>query len=572
MTNFRLYSYLLSSTVPVTNANMTTILVCQHPILHSVLTQKVDHPPTGYYVLLRCRKLFTRGMSLPTLLDDHAEHDTGGKAEDNRQTLTDNLNIDDPLETSWEDIFTVLQVCFHDTANFIENLLQATTSLQLFKCLAQQPNHCILCCIAAYGPVTSLAAPAQPTKRVRVQEHKTQSKSLHHYSFSSALPNNPILALCVVLPRMVQSPHSPRLHSLLTVPCSRTRKAHCKCIQPCRCLSILPTVIAKSIINHKAPQPHRLPIQSFFLDTEQRGPPGFHPSSTKASLSSPVADQVPCPTTQSYSLVVVLPRMVQSPHSPRLHSLLTVPCSRTRKAHCKCIQPCRCLSILPTVIAKSIINHKAPQPHRLPIQSFFLDTEQRGPPGFHPSSTIARKAALSLIKCLAQQPNPMQWLLYRRTCTASAPCQYSRTQLNYTNIENFAKEPKTATPGSASVPPLRVVERPQLAVNVPVLRVEKPAPVQAVPVFPRIEDNATSDNSSGECCRVRSINKTKIHDQVLNTTPSVTNLPICLTMTSPITYCHGTAINPINGPYADYTNKIIQRASLSQLPWLVRVC
>ena len=128
MTNFRLYSYLLSSTVPVTNANMTTILVCQHPILHSVLTQKVDHPPTGYYVLLRCRKLFTRGMSLPTLLDDHAEHDTGGKAEDNRQTLTDNLNIDDPLETSWEDIFTVLQVCLHDTANFIENLLQATTS------------------------------------------------------------------------------------------------------------------------------------------------------------------------------------------------------------------------------------------------------------------------------------------------------------------------------------------------------------------------------------------------------------------------------------------------------------
>ena len=511
MTNFRLYS-LFSSTVPVTNANMTTILVCQHPILHSVLTQKVDHPPTGYYVLLHCRKLFTRGMSLPTLLDDHAEHDTGGKAEDNRQTLTDNLNIDDPLETSWEDIFTVLQVCLHDTANFIENLLQATTSLQLFKCLAQQPNHCILCCIAAYGPVTSLAAPAQPTNRVRVQEHKTQSKSLHHYSFSSALPNNPILALCVVLPRMVQSPHSPRLHSLLTVPCSRTRKAHCKCIQPCRCLSISPTVIAKSIINHKAPQHHRLPIQSFFLDTEQRGPPGFHPSSTKASLSSPVADQVPCPTTQSYSsysLVVVLPRMVQSPHSPRLHSLLTVPCSRTRKAHCKCIQPCRCLSISPTVIAKSIINHKAPQHHRLPIQSFFLDTEQRGPPGFHPSSTIARKAALQLSLSLAQQPNPMQWLLYRRTCTASAPCQYSRTQLNYTNIENFAKEPKTATPGSASVPPLRVVERPQLAVNVPVLRVEKPAPVQAVPVFPRIEDNATSDNSSGECGRVRSINKTK---------------------------------------------------------------
>ena len=258
--------------------------------------------------------------------------------------------------------------------------------------------------------------------------------------------------------------------------------------------------------------------------------------------------------------------MVQSPHSPRLHSLLTVPCSRTRKAHCKCIQPCRCLSISPTVIAKSIINHKAPQHHRLPIQSFFLDTEQRGPPGFHPSSTIARKSALQLSLSLAQQPNPMQWLLYRRTCTASAPCQYSRTQLNYTNIENFAKEPKTATPGSASVPPLRVVERPQLAVNVPVLRVEKPAPVQAVPIFPPIEDNATSDNSSGECCRVRSINKTKIHDQVLNTTPSVTNLPICLTMTSPITYCHGTAINPINGPYADYTNKIIQRASLSQLP------
>ena len=115
MTNFRLY--LFSSTVPVTNANMTTILVCQHPILHSVLTQKVDHPPTGYYVLLRCRKLFTRGMSLPTVLDDPAEHvgpimnsvayyaaryngatyvmlihpvpqDTGEKAEDNCQIVS----------------------------------------------------------------------------------------------------------------------------------------------------------------------------------------------------------------------------------------------------------------------------------------------------------------------------------------------------------------------------------------------------------------------------------------------------------------------------------------------------
>ena len=66
MTNFRLY--LFSSTVPIINANMTTLLVSQHPIPHPVLTQKVDHPPTGYYVLLRCRKLFTRGMSLPTVL------------------------------------------------------------------------------------------------------------------------------------------------------------------------------------------------------------------------------------------------------------------------------------------------------------------------------------------------------------------------------------------------------------------------------------------------------------------------------------------------------------------------
>ena len=183
----------------------------------------------------------------------------------------------------------------------------------------------------------------------------------------------------------------------------------------------------------------------------------------------------------------------------------------------------------------------------------------------HPLTTQA--FALSVVS-----PRTIPTSPHAAFCTAPLPCPCSRTQLNLTNIENFTQVPTTATPVSASVPPLRVVERPQLAVNVPVLRVEKPAPVQAVPVFPRIEDNATSDNSSGECCRVRSINKTKIHNQVLNTTPSVTNLPICLPMTSLITYCHGTAINPITGPYADYTNKIIQRASLSQLPWLVRVC
>ena len=33
----------------------------------------MDHPPTGY-ILLRCRKIFTHGMSLPTVLDDPAEH------------------------------------------------------------------------------------------------------------------------------------------------------------------------------------------------------------------------------------------------------------------------------------------------------------------------------------------------------------------------------------------------------------------------------------------------------------------------------------------------------------------
>ena len=174
---------------------------------------------------------------------------------------------------------------------------------------------------------------------------KTYCKPLHHYSFSSALPNNPIIASCVVLPRMVQSPHSPRLHSLLTVPCSRTRKAHCKCIQPCRCLSISPTVIAKSIINHKAPQHHRLPIQSFFLDTEQRGPPGFHPSSTIARKSALQLSLslIPCPTTQSYAVAVVsLHRLGAVPvfkNTTQLHQYRKL-CQRTQNCNTRiCVCP-----------------------------------------------------------------------------------------------------------------------------------------------------------------------------------------------------------------------------------------